>query len=89
MGIGGVLKGKITICPLCPVETVPRSSGCFPTSETYKTWGTAVWKLNKSDKVITLNPTQNGNYLAILPSGKYIIDLLPKAKRPVQTYRMK
>jgi len=34
MGIGGVLKGKITICPLCPVETVPPSPGCTPTSET-------------------------------------------------------
>ena len=74
MGIAGVLKGKITIGPLCPVETVPPSPGCTPTAETYKTWATAVWKLNKTDKVITLNPTPDGNYLVTIPSGKYIID---------------
>jgi hypothetical protein len=74
MGITGVLKGKITIGPLCPVETVPPSPGCSPTAETYKTWATAVWKLNKTNKVITLSPSLDGNYLVTLPSGKYIID---------------
>ena len=74
MGIAGVLKGKITIGPLCPVETVPPSPGCAPTAETYKTWATAVWKLNKTGKVVTLSPALDGNYLVTLPSGKYIID---------------
>jgi hypothetical protein len=74
IGIAGVLKGKITIGPLCPVETVPPSPGCSPTAETYKTWATAVWKLNKTGKVVTLTPALDGNYLVTLPSGKYIID---------------
>jgi hypothetical protein len=74
IGIAGVLKGKITIGPLCPVETVPPSPGCSPTADTYKTWATAVWKLNKTGKVVTLTPALDGNYLVTLPSGKYIID---------------
>ena len=74
IGITGILKGKITIGPLCPVETVPPSPGCTPTAETYKTWATAVWKLNKTGKVVSLSPSLDGNYHVTLPSGKYIID---------------
>lgn len=70
----GVLRGKISIGPLCPVETVPPSPACSPTTETYKTWATAVWKLDKKTKVVTLNPTLDGNYRVVLPTGKYIID---------------
>ena len=82
MVITGVLKGKITIGPLCPVETVPPSPGCTPTSGTYITWATAVWKLNKTGKVVTLSPSLDGNYLVTLPSGKYIIDF-----DTIQNYR--
>ena len=73
-GIAGVLKGKISIGPLCPVETIPPQPGCTPTAETYKAWSTAVWKLNKTTKVATLTPTLDGNYIITLPSGKYRID---------------
>lgn len=74
MGEAGVLKGKITIGPLCPVETIPPQPGCTPTLETYKTWATAIWNLNKKTKVASLNPNLDGNYLISLPSGSYIID---------------
>jgi hypothetical protein len=73
-GIAGVLKGKISIGPLCPVETTPPQPGCTPTAETYKAWAIAVWKLNKTTKVTTLSPTLDGNYRISLPSGKYIVD---------------
>lgn len=74
MGVAGVLKGKISIGPLCPVETVPPQPNCLPTLDTYKTWATAVWSLTKKTKVISLNPTINGDYLVSIPSGKYIVD---------------
>ena len=74
MGVAGVLKGKITIGPLCPVETVPPLPNCQPTLETYKTWATAIWTLNKKSKVITLNPSIDGDYQVSIPSGKYIVD---------------
>ena len=74
MGVTGVLKGKITIGPLCPVETIPPDPACSPTLQTYKTWATAVWKPDKKTKLVTLNPTIDGNYLIAIPAGDYIID---------------
>ena len=32
----GILMGKISIGPLCPVETDPPQPGCLPTADTYK-----------------------------------------------------
>ncbi len=82
IGFTGVLKGKITIGPLCPVETVPPQPGCQPTAQTYITWATAVWNLNKTTKLITLNPSLEGNYRVTLPTGHYIVDLAnPQAYR--------
>lgn len=70
----GTLKGKISIGPLCPVETIPPNPACQPTAETYKAWATAVWTLNHSAKVATLNPNLDGNYEIQISSGNYIID---------------
>ena len=43
----GFLEGKITIGPLCPVESVPPDPACQPTQETYNTWPIVVWTKNK------------------------------------------
>ena len=74
IGASGIVTGKISIGPLCPVETIPPSPGCSPTAETYITWATAVWDTNKSKKLAILHPTQDGKYQTVLPSGKYVID---------------
>jgi hypothetical protein len=81
-GMTGVLKGKITIGPLCPVETIPPDPACSLTLQTYKTWATAVWKLDKKNKLATLSPTIDGNYLIPIPAGDYIIDF-----DTIQTYK--
>src|ERR1035437_4816418 len=70
----GVLKGKISIGPLCPVERIPPDPACLPTMETYKAWATAVWTANKKSKLATLNPKLDGTYQIVLPSGNYSID---------------
>ena len=70
----GALKGKISIGPICPVETIPPDPNCLPTAETYKAWATAVWTLNKSSKIATLDPKLDGTYEVALPAGKYTID---------------
>jgi hypothetical protein len=70
----GVLKGKISIGPLCPVETDPPLPGCLPTMETYKAWLTAVWTVNQKLKLATLNPKLDGTYEIGLPAGEYIVD---------------
>jgi len=70
----GVLKGKISIGPICPVQKDPPDPGCLPTKETYKAWATVVWTVNKKTKVAMLDPTLDGNYQLGLPAGNYIID---------------
>lgn len=70
----GILKGKISIGPLCPVEKDPPDPGCLPTKETYKAWAAAVWTVNKKTKLATLDPTLDGIYQIELPAGDYIID---------------
>ncbi|MCX6239790.1 MAG: hypothetical protein NTY07_19970 [Bacteroidia bacterium] len=70
----GVLKGKISIGPICPVERIPPDPACLPTAETYKAWATAVWTVNKKTKIATLNPKLDGTYQIGLPAGDYIID---------------
>jgi hypothetical protein len=70
----GELKGKITIGPICPVETIPPNPQCLPTADTYKAWATAVWTLNRKSKVAVLNPNLDGTYEMSIPAGSYIID---------------
>jgi len=70
----GVLKGKISIGPLCPDESIPPDPACLPTMETYKAWATAVWTLNKKTKLATLDPKLDGTYQITLSAGNYIID---------------
>ena len=70
----GVLKGQISIGPLCPVETIPSDPNCLPTLATYKAWATAIWTFDKSSKIATLDPKLDGTYEVALPSGKYMID---------------
>jgi hypothetical protein len=70
----GVLKGKISIGPLCPVQKDPPDPGCLPTKETYKAWATAVWSENKKTKIALLDPNLDGNYQIELPSGNYVLD---------------
>ncbi|TDD99660.1 hypothetical protein [Flavobacterium cellulosilyticum] len=71
----GFLEGKITIGPLCPVETIPPKPECQPTSETYKNWPVFVWTADKKNKVVLIEPDLNGNYKVDLPIGTYVVDL--------------
>lgn len=70
----GILKGKVSIGPLCPVETIPPRPECLPTAETYKNWQTAVWNTSKTKKISNINPGLDGNFELSLPAGDYKID---------------
>ena len=70
----GVLKGKISIGPICPVETIPPLPQCLPTRETFNSYATAVWTTNKKTNLQTIVPNLDGNYQIDLPAGNYIID---------------
>lgn len=71
----GILEGKISIGPICPVETDPPDPGCLPTSETYKAYPVAVWTADGRRKIIQINPALDGSYKTDLEPGKYLIKL--------------
>lgn len=71
----GTLEGKISIGPICPVETDPPSPGCLPTAETYKAYPVSVWSSDGRRKIALLNPSLDGSYKTNLESGKYLIIL--------------
>ena len=71
----GVLEGKVTIGPLCPVERFPPDPQCQPTEETYKAWPIAVYTQNKLTLVAHIQPDINGNYAVELAAGNYVVNL--------------
>ena len=71
----GFLSGKVSIGPLCPVETDPPDPGCLPTEETYKAWPVAVFSVDGKRLIVQLNPQLDGTYEVEIPAGKYAINL--------------
>ena len=71
----GILEGKISIGPICPVETDPPDPGCLPTVETYKAYPVSVWTSDGRRKIALLKPSLDGSYKTDLESGKYLIIL--------------
>jgi hypothetical protein len=72
----GTLRLKISIGPLCPVETVPPQPGCKPTFETYKAWQTAIWNSTKTQKILDVVPNLDGTFNVNLSEGNYVIDFV-------------
>jgi hypothetical protein len=75
-GEQGVLEGKISIGPICPVESVPPQPQCLPTAETYKAYAVGIWAVNGSRLLDTLRPDLTGNYRAELQAGSYLVRLI-------------
>ena len=71
----GILEGKVTIGPLCPVETVPPDPACQPSQDTYDAWPIVIWTTDKKTKIAIIDPDLDGNYLIDLPKGSYLVDL--------------
>lgn len=71
----GFLEGKISIGPICPVETDPPDPGCLPTAETYKAYPVAVWTPDGGRKINQINPALDGSYKTDLEPGRYLIKL--------------
>jgi hypothetical protein len=71
----GFLEGKISIGPLCPVETDPPQPGCLPTAETYKAFPVSIWTPNGRRKVALISPALDGSYIIELGPGSYLVKL--------------
>ena len=74
----GVLEGRVTIGPICPVERFPPEPGCQPTEDTYKAWPIAVYESDGKAKVAQIWPGIDGAYSLELPAGEYIVDFEKK-----------
>ena len=78
----GFLEGKISIGPICPVETIPPDPRCLPTAETYKAYPVTVWTSNGKTKILQLMPALDGSYQVELMSGNYLVVLDAKQGGP-------
>ncbi len=71
----GILQGKISIGPICPVERIPPDPGCLPTAETYKAYPVSVWTSNGKRKIAQIDPALDGSFKIELKPGKYMVIL--------------
>jgi hypothetical protein len=74
-GDGGLLKGIISIGPICPVETIPPDPGCLPTADTYKAYPVSIWTSDGKKKVAQILPKIDGSFTTELPPGDYLVIL--------------
>jgi hypothetical protein len=71
----GTLQGKISIGPICPVETIPPNPACQPTAETYKTYPVSVYTTDMKIKITDIQPSLNGSYATTIPFGTFLVVL--------------
>ena len=76
----GLLKGTISIGPICPVATEPPLPACLPTAETYKAYRVGIWTTNGRKIIGTLDPELDGSYATELMAGTYLINLVDPQK---------
>ena len=70
----GVLEGRVSIGPICPVERVPPDPACQPKPETYQAWPIGVFE--GKHKVTTIVVKADGTFSMELPPGTYVVDHL-------------
>ena len=71
----GYLVGKISIGPLCPVQTDPPNPGCLPTAETYKAYPVSIWTSDDKTKISLITPALDGTFRVELGPGSYLLKL--------------
>jgi hypothetical protein len=71
----GLLEGKISIGPVCPVESDPPRPECLPTAETYKAYPVSIWTSEGGQKVAQISPALDGSFFMELDPGEYLIKL--------------
>ena len=73
--VNGFLKGKISIGPICPVESNPPDTACMPTAETYKAYPVGIWTSDGNIKITEISPALNGYYVTPLAAGNYLVHI--------------
>jgi len=69
----GILQGKVTIGPLCPVEPCNLPPG--QVAKIYKSRKVIIYEQDTKKKVAVTNLDKNGEYSFNLKAGSYIVDI--------------
>jgi hypothetical protein len=69
----GTLAGKISIGPICPVETNPPRPGCMPSPETYASREFLVLSSDQAKTIASFHANASGTYNISLPPGNYVV----------------
>jgi len=69
----GILEGRVTISPLCPVEPCHISSEQL--AQIYAAEKIIIYSENKTSVVKEFSPNSGGNYSIELNPGNYVIDI--------------
>jgi hypothetical protein len=84
----GILSGRVTIGPICPVERVDQP--CNPPPEMYAKHRLVLLASDGKTKIQEIKTDAKGYYKAEVPAGDYLLDYQPhdigigqKAPRPV------
>lgn len=75
---GGILKGNVTIGPVCTQEIKIKfpTYPCTPTPEMYAAAHVLVYKIDKTTLVNTIIPDATGKFSINLPEDEYFIDMI-------------
>lgn len=69
----GTLAGKVSIGPICPVETIPPKPECSPSPETYASREFLVLSSDTKKTIASFHADGGGNYSISLPPGSYVV----------------
>ena len=70
--VKGILEGKVSIGPICPVERYPPDPRCQPTEETFQAWPLEI--THDGVKVTTVVAGKDGMFRVELSPGTYVVD---------------
>lgn len=73
VSVTGLLEGKVSISPICPVERV--NVTCNVSPDAYDARKIVVYNRDKTEVVKEVNIDHNGSYRAILVPGIYVVDI--------------
>ena len=69
----GILQGKVSIGPICPVERVGQS--CPVPKEAYTQREVIVYSSDGKKIIARMNFSDTGTYKFVLPEGDYVVDI--------------
>ncbi len=69
----GILEGKVSIGPICPVAQV--GNPCLPTKETFTSREIVIFTQNTHTEVVRTHLKEDGSYVIQLPTGSYTVEI--------------